>query len=70
MDHWSLNRHPEAIAALRALHDVGVVRAEWNHPGYEVLRHRNLIAWRAASTTARDYRLTPRGRELAKDLFG
>ena len=49
---------------------VGVVRAEWNHPGYEVLRHRNLIAWRAASTTARDYRLTPRGRELAKDLFG
>lgn len=61
----------EVTDALRALHDCKVVRARWTHPGYRQLRDRRLATAQFALNSADpDYRLTPRGEALAKDLFG
>ena len=61
---------PSEAAALRALFDLGVVRASWSHPGYTALRNRALASyqWKPGQPDP-DYRLTPRGEALAKDLF-
>lgn len=61
---------PTARAALRALYDVGAVSAEWDHPGYRELRDRRLASFTFQRGESRAvHRLTPRGVELANDLF-
>jgi hypothetical protein len=61
---------PNAIAALRALHDVGAVSARWMNPGYRELRQRNLASAPANFGVAEPiHTLTPRGKNLAEHLF-
>lgn len=55
---------------MRALFDCGVVRARWNHPGYRQLRERGLASYKwTTGQTDPTYQLTPRGHNLAVDLF-
>ena len=56
-------------AALRALNDLGVVRASCIHPGYEGLYRRGLASRTAAPGGLFDYRLTDAGRADAKETF-
>lgn len=57
-------------AALRALHDCGVIAAPWSHPGYRQLRERRLASWAyKPGQTLATHELTPRGEQLARDLF-
>lgn len=58
----------DGLAALRALHDLKVVRARWDHPGYAQLRERRLVSYKLADEDF-DYRLTPRGEQLAEALL-
>jgi hypothetical protein len=61
---------PSALAALRALYDVGAVSAEWDHPGYRELRDRRLASFTFQRGESRAvHRLTPRGDQLARELF-
>lgn len=57
----------EAIRAMHALLDCGVVRASWGHAGYANLTRYGLASRRPVSDRpwAFDYRLTPLGREKA-----
>lgn len=55
-------------AALRALRDCTVVRAGYDHPGYRSLRFLRLAVCEPAGAEW-DYRLTPRGVQLAKETF-
>lgn len=57
-----------ALAALRALRDLRVVGARWDHPGYRQLRERRLVSCTAA-TEDFDYRLTPRGEAFIEDTL-
>lgn len=58
----------DALAALRALRDLGVVRARWDHPGYRQLRERRLVTCELADQDF-DYRLTPRGQAVAEETL-
>ena len=58
----------EALAAPRALRDVQVVRARWDHPGYRVLRLHRLVTFTAAGDEY-DYRLNQRGIDRAKETL-
>lgn len=64
-----------ALRALRSLHDCGVVRASLFDAGYAALTVRGLATSHPFpqheddQVPRRDYRLTPRGAELAKEKF-
>lgn len=59
---------PAARNALRALNDVGLVRAPWDHPGYRALRVHRFVTFRPAGDQW-DYQLTPRGKQYAERMF-
>ena len=56
-------------SALRALDDLGVVRASAIHPGYESLFRRGLACRTAATGGLFNYRLTAAGRAHAKETL-
>lgn len=56
--------------ALKALHQLTVVRADLSLHSYRQLRIRTLVtAVRVEGTTKADHRLTPLGRAMASHLF-
>jgi hypothetical protein len=60
---------PTRRAALRALYDVGVVRASVINPGFDDLFRRDLASRTPAGTGQCDYRLTDQGVRFAKEAF-
>lgn len=61
--------HGDRRAALRALHDMRVVRASAIHPGYQDLYIRRFASRTPAPGGLYDYRLTPEGEQIAKEIF-
>lgn len=62
---------PAARLALRGLHDCAVIRASVNHPGYPALAEARDADWEPVPGRPGmfDFRLTARGRELARATF-
>lgn len=59
----------DQLSALRALRDLGVVRATGTQPGFEGLFGRGLASRVQAPGGLYDYRLTADGRQFAKEIL-
>lgn len=65
-----MNIDGDALAALRALRDLGTVRAPLDHPGYRILRMRRLASfWWVQGNPDPIHRLTPRGKTIAEEIL-
>lgn len=57
--------------ALRALHDLGVAKARWDHPGYRNLSVEGLVDHQSVEGGEKVvHRLNKRGHDIAKGMFG
>lgn len=55
------------MLALRALRDLGVVRAPWSHPGFRLLRSRRFVSYLPVpGQPLLDFRLNDHGRNHAR----